>query len=134
MLLWRTKICSKESLEEIINFTKSNDKSRWIWISSLRLRCYLRVSETFLKGNRVPTITIASVEISTENWRSKGRFTKFHDLLYEISMEQKRVLFIESILNGSLLRWAKRRGYEQQNVGMDLTYYHSETYRNWLIP
>ena len=128
----RGKECTRESMEELVELIGGDRRSQWIWVSSLRLRCSLRVSEGFIRGRRVSTIVIANVEVTTESWRGKGRFTKFHDILYEIAMEQNRVLMIESILNEELEGWVKRRGYEQKDVGMDKTYYHIGTYENCL--
>lgn len=134
---------SKE-LHDVINEIEKNNRPQWIYISNMRMECYIRSSSgnvSALNSNQkklkvnyiIPNIVIANIKITTESWRGKGKFKVFHRHMKDIAMKERKVLFIESIINEELKRWALENGYAITLGSCDThpTCYNIETFENF---
>lgn len=83
----------------------------WIEVKEFSLNVYMRVTERYVKGKRVETLEIGTVEVDTGE-RGKGNFKKFLKKVEEIGKDLKRIVFIENVLEPRLCKFLQERGYE----------------------
>ncbi len=69
----------------------------------------------------IPTMTVANVEVD-EEVQGRGLFREFLTILEKLARENKRWVYIESVINDHLHAMLKRRGYshdDQRNYWWD---------------
>ena len=87
--------------------------NRWLEARYHPLKVYMRVRDRLdHDGTRIPVLDLASLSVKKEHQR-KGHFTAFLELMETIAKENKRAVFVESILEPWLFQWLQeKRGYE----------------------
>jgi len=99
-------------MEQIRALLLAGHKSRnWLRIEKYHLNAYIRVTDRYLGGFIVPTLDIATVDVDKEH-QHQSNFTAFLTECEALAKEFMRTIYIETIVNGTLFEFLKRRGYE----------------------
>ena len=82
------------------------------WLDDNQLKVYVRITERYLDGERLPSIDIANVEVVRE-LRGNGIFAGVLADIEQIAQDTGRIVYVESILEPRLERFLQQRGYEE---------------------
>ena len=100
-------IAEESELERVIKSPKTNE-----WIIHGPFTLYIRVGDRFIEGKRLRVIDLANFEITDEDQRGQGHFSK---LLNEVNALGKKYgydgIYVESIINEDLVKILEKKGF-----------------------
>lgn len=82
----------------------------WLEFEKIELKVYLRITQRHIEGKIENTLDLSSVEVG-EDYQKKGYFSVLLDVFEQVANNQRRYVYVESVLNPVLEAKLLKSGY-----------------------